>query len=267
MTIAWVLLLLLLDLVHGQCPLNSRRSPGHDFCISCGVGEVSQGDDTISCTRCPAGTRAGRGTCEPCDAGTFSHSLSDACLLCPVGTVAPEAGMSSCTICPSDQIAFGSIECRKCPVGHQVGNDSSSCVPCPQGYARQLFDGQCVQCLPGSHTAFTGAAECTLCSTGRFSSKPGSSSCDACPAGFSSTPGLNETCVPCPEGTTTLGQGGECAVESGDAGDQSNQYRLSEGAVAAYSYALGSVLLFLAIVGLLGQRWYDRLQKRDEILI
>ena len=265
MTKIAVLLLCFLSFATAQCPLNSRRIAGHDGCTSCDVGEVSQGGSAITCAHCPAGTRAGRGVCVPCDIGSFSPKNSDVCFLCPAGTVAPIVGMSDCYSCAPDRVAFGTSECRSCPLGYQIGNDTSSCVPCPRGFARQQFDTQCVPCPPGSYAATSGAVECTLCGAGWFSAASGSIKCESCPAGSSSTPGVNDSnpCVPCPSGMTTYGQGGECVYELDD---QMNKYRLSEGGTIAYSYTMGSVFFFLAVVGLLGQRWYDRIEKRERLM-
>ena len=248
-------------LAMAQCPINSRRIAGHDGCTSCDVGEVSQGGSAITCAHCPAGTRAGRGVCVPCDIGSFSPKNSDVCFACPAGTVAPIVGMSDCFSCAPDRVAFGTSECRSCPLGYQIGNDSSSCIPCPPGFARQQFDTECVPCPPGSYAATQGAIECTLCGPGRFSAAPGSSSCVPCPVGWSSAPGINNTdpCTQCPRGTTAYG--GDCIATNDD-----SKYRLSEGATVAYSYTMGSVFFFLAVIGLLGQRWYDRLQKREEMV-
>lgn len=257
--------LLFFSTTTAQCPINSRQSPGHINCISCEVGEVSQGD---FCTRCPAGTRAGRGVCVSCDVGSFSLRASDVCTPCPVGTVAPTTGMSSCESCPIGRVPFGASECRPCPLGYEAANDSSSCLPCPSGSARQQFDYECVLCPPGSYAPTQGAVECALCGTGLFAATPGSVTCEACPVGFISgvNAGVNngsDACIQCPPGTTTSGHGGECVGLV----DQSDQYRLSEGATLAYSYAMGSVFFFLGALGLLGQRWYDRLQKRETLLV
>lgn len=250
--LAWILFVLLFSTATAQCPINSRQSPGHSNCISCDVGEVSQGETAVACTRCPAGTRAGRGVCVSCEVGSFSLRASDTCTPCPVGTVAPATGMSSCESCPVGLVPFTANECRPCPLGYQVANDSVSCVPCPSGSARQQFDSECVLCPPGSYAPMQGAVECALCGTGLFADTPGSVTCEACPAGFILSAGVNNgssACVQYPDDTAT-----------------SDQYRLSGPATIAYSYSFGSVLNFLAVVGFLGQRWFDRVQKRETLL-
>ena len=78
-------------------------------CFDCNRGKISQAEDTI-CKNCTVGLfqpDTGKGSCRPCEAGTWSNTVgsssSSNCQKCKKGTYSSAEGatnINSCNACP-----------------------------------------------------------------------------------------------------------------------------------------------------------------------
>ena len=138
--------------------LLTRCSPGY-FCS--GGASSSKPDDGITGDLCPIGFF--------CEAGSSPSS-------CEPGTYSNSTGTIACTNCPEGYYCNNTINPTPCPPGYYcpegTGNDIIPCMPGtynPQTGASNVL--YCLNCAPGMHCQFHGAASVTgNCSKGFYCS-------------------------------------------------------------------------------------------------
>lgn len=140
------------------CPSNSQQLVGSQNAqtqpqsCKCNVGYTGTVDDNSddSCTECTAGkykAELGAGSCELCDADTYSDN-----------------GASTCTSCPDNsraEIGTGDIAECKCNAGYE--RDNNECVICKAGKYSTGNNNPCQSCAGDSIAPYDGADSCTVC--------------------------------------------------------------------------------------------------------
>ncbi|EKX34852.1 hypothetical protein GUITHDRAFT_119038 [Guillardia theta CCMP2712] len=217
-----------------------KGSLGNVACQICPDGYYSDHGATTACTVCPANSWAPTGSatvsaclcipgytlvggsCEPCPAGTYKPTISNAnCTSCPAITYLPYTGStneSQCFACPphsTSGVGTPVISGCACDSGYQRVQDS--CLECGAGQY-SIGQGQCAECPANTYTVMptaTSVLYCSFCPNNTFS-PPGSSIISACTclAGYiAAQDGL--ACTPCPAGTYKTTTGGTFYNASG----------------------------------------------------
>ncbi len=238
-----------------DCPSGSTPSrPG--ICVACQAGhgpdnDHDQGGSGTTCARCPQGTAGTDGTCQVCEAHSFTDgSGGQTCLECPAGwegqpTLPGDAGPVGCLPCEDGWASGLGQACYQCPSGQGPVPDQSSCDPCPEGsvgiagVCRVCGVGEqpnaqqtaCVPCAADTTAAGNGTGQCTSCGPGLVPNAE-SSECRVCPAGEyenqALAPGL---CLPCPPGQFSS-QPGSATCESCQPGSVPNSTNGATGCTA-----------------------------------
>jgi len=145
-------------------------------CFNCPDGTFSDGNNILTCTKCPAGTWSGAAAaaCTLCLPGSYSNEGAPSCSLCGAGTFASKSNSSSCLPCPAGTWAGpalfpGATSCAICPPGTYSLEGASFCTACPAGtfgasagLTTSACSGQCpspAQCKSG--TAFPNTLACS----------------------------------------------------------------------------------------------------------
>ncbi|KAG2496095.1 hypothetical protein HYH03_005698 [Edaphochlamys debaryana] len=200
------------------CPAGfTAEEEGATECELCPAGSYVDvvpitADDVAHCYQCPPNTFSTQpgtvGGCSPCPNGTWSLEGSTECTRCPPGTY----GSGSCTKCPpaTYQDEAGAKECKPCPPGFTTlpgAKNLTQCKICPTGSYVKEESGECVPCPKDTYS--------TACKPGYFAAQAGDP-CKACPPGTFASANGSTSCTPCAPGTTHFGRArtsqNECTV-------------------------------------------------------
>jgi hypothetical protein len=213
-----------------QCPSGRTSPSGASACSTCSTGHMQVGNDsdTFTCEECQEGsvaqagdlecllcfaglfqTERGHGTCQACDAGTWSDTVGSSssfnCTKCKYGTYSTAAGaplISTCNACPPG---------TKSQV--QGAPNSKVCERCEMGKVSKAGASICTNCLRGQFTLATGESSCSKCIVGRYgidvTVADTANGCVKCPVGWKRSEDNIDLskCVQCELGETTSREG------------------------------------------------------------
>ena len=228
------------------CTANSHTSgTGKQNIGDCVCASGYDGDGTVGCGSCPAGSYCAHGAAAVlCAATTYGPTAGlSACPTCPLGTYQTAVGATECVTCPKGSYcsygvktacpagtympftgAWFGYECLSCPAGDYCALGATEPNMCPKGSFNSEVNGtqiqNCDQCAPGTHASDEGQATCDECSPGFYALGSGTINCTVCDAGYF-CPNSTSDGVPCPPGSFGAETGGytllgACALCSGD---------------------------------------------------
>jgi len=222
------------------CPAGTYDELPYDgvvgTCANCSRGFSSaavNATSSLTCQRCPTGTKAGEGSnaCAACGAGEYSNGGTELCEACPGNSTSiGGSGLAGC-VCLAGfykrMAADGQrFDCVRCGGGRWSEANASACALCPAGKASSaegaVSAGVCGNCAAGTYSpagstacaqcpiwsaaAAEGQGACQNCSLGEWAGV-GSSSCSACPSGKYSAGRIGSAagCLDCPWGSFCVG--------------------------------------------------------------
>ena len=203
------------------------------------------GDGTVGCGSCPAGSYCAHGAAAVlCAATTYGPTAGlSACPTCPLGTYQTATGATVCVTCPAGSHcaqgvktacpagtympstgAWFAYDCLACPLGEYCALGATEPNLCPKGsFSSEVNQTQvqnCGHCAPGMHASDEGQSHCDECVDGYFALESGTIDCTVCDAGYF-CPNSTSDGVPCPPGSFGADTGGyaqsqACALCTGD---------------------------------------------------